>query len=114
MKNCKDPSSIEIISEVEPATEAESAADAEQAAVVSPGESTYQQACSVCHAAGVGDAPIPGDSAAWSDRLSKGRDLLVASALSGIGIMPPKGGHSQLSDDDVAAAVDFIIAQSAQ
>jgi cytochrome c5 len=114
MKNCKDPSSIEIISEVEPATEAESAADAEQAVVVSPGEATYQQACSVCHAAGIADAPIPGDSAAWSDRLSKGRDLLVASALSGIGTMPPKGGQSQLSDDDVAAAVDFIIAQSAQ
>ena len=80
----------------------------------SAGEAVYQQACAVCHAAGVGEAPIPGDNSAWSDRIAKGRDALVASALTGIGIMPPKGGQSQLSDEAVAEAVDFIIEQSAQ
>lgn len=111
MKNCKDPSSIKITSEPEISEEAETTDDNTQAAVVSAGEAIYQQACSVCHAGGVGEAPIPGHKAAWSDRLAKGRDALVSSALSGIGIMPPKGGQNQLSDDDVAAAVDFIIAQ---
>lgn len=117
MKNCKDPASIEITSEPELVaadSTAEISAAAAQAVSASPGEATYQQACAVCHAAGIGDAPIPGDKGAWSERIAKGRSALVSSALSGIGIMPPKGGQSDLSDDDVAAAVDFIIAQSAQ
>jgi cytochrome c len=117
MKNCKDPGSVEITSEPE-LTAADSTVEdpvtAAQAVPASPGEATYQQACAVCHAAGIGDAPIPGDKGAWSDRIAKGRAALVSSALSGIGIMPPKGGQSQLNDDAVAAAVDFIIAQSAQ
>ena len=117
MKNCKDPASIEITSEPELVaadSTAEISAAAAQAVSASPGEATYQQACAVCHAAGIGDAPIPGDDNAWSDRIAKGRAALVSSALSGIGIMPPKGGQSHLSDDEVAAAVDFIIAQPAQ
>ena len=114
MKNCKDSSNIEITSEPEPSAETETAVEPTQAAAPLPGEATYLQACAVCHAAGIGEAPIPGDNAAWSERLSKGRDALINSALSGIGIMPPKGGQSQLSDDEVVAAVDFIIAQSAQ
>ena len=116
MKDCKDPASIEITSEPELAVADVAAADsagAAEADTASPGAATYQQACALCHAAGVGEAPIPGDSSAWSERLGKGRDALVASALSGIGVMPAKGGQSQLSDDDVAAAVDFMIAQSA-
>ena len=118
MENCKDPASIVITSEPEITTAdddpAENSGSVAQAALASPGEATYQQACAVCHAAGIGDAPIPGDKGAWSERIAKGRAALVSSALSGIGIMPPKGGQSQLSDDAVAAAVDFIIAQSAQ
>ena len=114
MKKCKDPSKIVITSEPEPSEEVETAVEPAEAAAALPGEATYQQACAVCHASGIGEAPIPGDNAAWSERLAKGRDALVSSALSGIGIMPPKGGQSQLGDDEVAAAVDFIIAQSAQ
>jgi S-disulfanyl-L-cysteine oxidoreductase SoxD len=116
MENCKDPASIKITSEPEPAADdpGEEASGVARAAVTSAGELTYQQACAVCHAAGIGEAPIPGDKVAWSGRLAKGRAALVASALSGIGIMPPKGGRSDISDDDIAAAVDFIIAQSAR
>ena len=116
MKDCKDPASIDITSEPEPAEEVDAATDSSgvvQVDTASPGASIYQQACALCHAAGVAEAPIPGDMSAWSERLGKGRDALVASALSGIGVMPPKGGQSQLSDDDVAAAVDFMIARSA-
>ena len=118
MKDCKDPASIKITSEPEPALATDEAdedsGDTTQADATSAGEATYQQACAVCHAAGIGDAPIPGDDNDWSDRLAKGRAALVSSALSGIGIMPPKGGQVHLSDDDIAAAVDFIITQTAQ
>jgi cytochrome c5 len=113
MKNCKDPASIRITSEPEPSAEIDEPAVAAEAAAPSAGESVYQQACAVCHASGIGEAPIPGDKQAWSARLAKGRDALLTSALSGIGIMPPKGGMSQLTDDEVAAAVDFIIAHQA-
>jgi len=115
MENCKDPASIRITSEPDPVADEpnEDSGDVVRAEATSPGELIYQQACAVCHAAGVGEAPIPGDKAAWSERLAKGRAALVSSALSGIGNMPPKGGRSDIGDDDIAAAVDFIIAQSA-
>lgn len=116
MRNCKDPASIEITSEPEPAEANDAAAvstGAAQADTASSGKTIYQQACALCHATGIAEAPIPGDMSAWSERLGKSRDALVASALSGIGSMPAKGGQSQLSDDDVAAAVDYMIAQCA-
>ncbi len=79
---------------------------------MSPGEAVYQRACAMCHAAGVAEAPIPGDYAAWSDRLKTGRDALVSSAVDGKGVMPPKGGQPQLGDAEIAAAVDYIISKS--
>ncbi len=102
MSNCKDPASIRITSEPELVVDV-------SPVVETPVASVYDQACSVCHAAGVGGAPIPGDNADWSERIGKGRDELLSSALLGIGIMPAKGGHAYLSDDEVAAAVDFMI-----
>jgi len=115
MKNCKQPGSIQITSEPEASEDAEPGED-EIAAVEQPGEgqAVYQQACAVCHAAGIGEAPIPGDAAAWSPRLALGRDALVESALNGKGIMPAKGGQTQLTDVAVIAAVDHIISLSAK
>jgi len=37
---------------------------------------------------------------------------LLQSALKGKGAMPPKGGNPSLSDDDVRAAVEFMVSQS--
>ena len=112
MSNCKDPSSIVITSEQQPPENA--AADAVSAVTTEPaaGETIYQQACALCHASGIGDAPVLGDHAAWSQRLATGREALVASSIGGIGVMPPKGGQLQLSDADVVTAVDFMIEQA--
>lgn len=112
MKNCKDPASVAITSEPAIATLKVDEEGASVEAVVDDGEKIYQQACQMCHAAGVAGAPITSDAAAWSLRLEKGRDALVKSAISGIGIMPAKGGQSQLSDEEVTSAVDFIIQQA--
>jgi len=114
MDNCKDPDSIKITSEPPPPELSDEPEPVAQTQSVSPGAAVYQKACSVCHAAGIGDAPIPGDLNAWSARLAQGRDALLTSALEGKGVMPPKGGQLQLGDDEVAAAVDFMIEQSAQ
>jgi cytochrome c5 len=114
MKNCKDPASVKITSEPAIATLEidESVAAAE--VVAEGGEKIYQQACQMCHAAGVAGAPMTGDTAAWEARITQGRDKLLENAIQGIGVMPPKGGQTQLSDDEVASAVDFLIQQATQ
>ena len=80
------------------------------------GPQVYNQACLVCHGAGIGGAPILGDAAAWTDRIAQGADVLKEHAIDGFtgstGFMPPKGGRTDLSDDEVAAAVDYMIAES--
>lgn len=68
----------------------------------------YNQACAVCHAAGVAGAPKFGDKAGWSARLPAGVDGLTASAIKGKGAMPPRGG-SQGSDADIKAAVAYMV-----
>jgi cytochrome c5 len=73
------------------------------------GEAVYKQACSACHAVGAAGAPKSGDKAAWAPRIKKGEDALVASAIKGIGNMPPKGGNPSLSDAQIRAAVAYQI-----
>lgn len=112
MHDCKDPASIRITSEPPPADDSEVAATESSAVPDVPGQAVYEQACALCHAAGIGEAPIPGDLSAWSERIEQGREALVRNALDGIGIMPPKGGQTQLGDEQVIAAVDYMIEQS--
>jgi len=110
MENCKDPASVKIMSEPSLETlQVDESGEVAEVVELSVGEKVYQQACQMCHEAGVAGSPMTGDAAAWADRIAKGRDKLVESAINGIGVMPPKGGQSQLSDEDVAAAVDFLI-----
>lgn len=76
------------------------------------GQQIYRQACAFCHDRGTAGAPKPGDAAAWSVRLAQGMDALYAATLRGKGAMPPKGGNRSLSEADVKAAVDYLVAQS--
>jgi cytochrome c5 len=80
------------------------------------GEDIYKQTCFACHAAGVAGAPKLGDKAAWGPRIAQGNDTLYTHSIKGfqgkVGMMPPKGGNMSLSDADVKAAVDYMVAQS--
>lgn len=76
------------------------------------GEATYKKACKMCHGSGMMGAPKTGDAAAWADRIAQGNDTLYDHAINGIGSMKPKGGKKSLSDEDVKAAVDYIVSQS--
>jgi len=80
------------------------------------GDAVYKAACIACHGAGVAGAPRFGDVAAWTDRAAKGVDGLYANAINGYsgsaGYMPAKGGNPSLSEDEVKAAVDYILASS--
>lgn len=73
-------------------------------------KTTYDTACMACHAAGIAGAPKLGDKAAWAPRIKTGTDAMYASVLKGKGAMPPKGGNTALSDADVKAAVDYMLA----
>jgi cytochrome c5 len=72
-------------------------------------KSTYQAMCSTCHSSGALGAPKITDKAAWQPRIAQGTKVLYSSALNGIGVMPAKGGNPQLSDEQVKAAVDYIV-----
>ena len=72
----------------------------------------YNTVCMSCHTSGAAGAPVIGNNNQWSDRLTKGKDTLYASAINGIGIMPAKGGVSSLSDNEIKSAVDYILSES--
>jgi cytochrome c5 len=74
------------------------------------GKAVYDKTCVVCHASGVANAPKFGDKAAWAPRVGGGRDALVASVIKGKGAMPPKAGNADLKEDDIKAAVEFMLA----
>ncbi len=78
------------------------------------GENVYKSSCSACHTAGIAGAPKSGDKAAWAARIAQGKVTLYKHAVSGFqgkgGVMPAKGGFANLSDADVKAAVDHMIA----
>ena len=79
-------------------------------AVAADGKAVYDKTCMACHATGVANAPKLGDKAAWAPRVGVGKDALVGSVVKGKGAMPPKAGVADLKDDDIKAAVDYMLA----
>jgi cytochrome c5 len=71
------------------------------------GKEVYNKSCAACHAA---LSPKLGDKAAWEPRLKQGNDALVAAVVKGKGTMPAKGGNASLSEADIKAAVEYMVA----
>lgn len=83
------------------------------------GRAVWLGNCEACHAHDLAGAPLVSDRAAWAPRLAKGRDALYRSALQGRTgpkgtQMPPRGGNDRLGDDEVRAAVDYMMAIAKQ
>lgn len=76
------------------------------------GENIYRGLCFSCHDVGVAEAPRPGDAAAWEPRIAAGMEAIYTNTINGKGGMPPRGGNPALSDDEVKAAVDWMVQQS--
>ncbi|MFO8044573.1 MAG: c-type cytochrome [Halomonas sp.] len=91
------------------AAEETAAADSEPSHAGIDGEAIYNQACMACHMTGAAGAPIKGDADAWGARLEQGMETLYDHSINGFNAMPAKGGNMSLSDDDVKAAVDFMV-----
>ena len=108
-----------------PASAAAPASGAAPAAAAAPaatavadnaaGEKLFNSTCQACHAAGVAGAPKLGDRADWGPRIAQGEALLFKHAIEGFagakGVMPPKGAAAA-SDDEVKAAVRYMVAKA--
>ena len=79
-------------------------------AFAADGKAVYDKTCVACHATGVANAPKLGDKAAWAPRMAAGVPALVGAVKAGKGAMPPKAGAADLKDDDIRAAVEYMIA----
>jgi cytochrome c5 len=71
-------------------------------------ESIVRSQCAQCHQPGTQGAPRIGDRAAWTPRMAKGLNALVASAVHGHGPMPSRGGMPDLSEDDIRGAIVYM------
>ncbi len=78
-------------------------------------QTLYSENCAHCHTPGISGAPKIGDHAEWSRRIGSGLQLLYQAAIEGVPntTMAAKGGHRELSDADIRAAVDFMVAAAA-
>ena len=80
------------------------------------GQGVYMNFCSSCHASGIAGAPKVGDKEAWAPRIATGMQTLTDRAITGYqgesGFMPAKGGNAALTDEEVAAAVEYMVEQS--
>ncbi|WP_207787985.1 c-type cytochrome [Candidatus Thiosymbion oneisti] len=75
------------------------------------GMAVYNKACVACHGTGVANAPKLGDQAAWQPRMAQGSDRLLETSIAGKGAMPPRGTCADCSDDDLKAAVEYMLVQ---
>jgi len=113
---CGKQDAPEAAAPAAPATVAAPAPSAPAVAENTVGKSIYGKTCAMCHAAGVAGAPKPGDKADWGPRIAQGTEVLYKHALEGFtgakGMMPARGGGATLSDEEVKAAVDHMVALS--
>jgi len=82
-------------------------------AVPKSGKELFESVCTSCHGTGLAGAPKAGDKAAWSARIAEGKPTLYQHALNGFsgkaGVMPAKGGRTDLPDDLVKQGVDYLV-----
>jgi cytochrome c5 len=84
-------------------------------AVPKDGPALYEAVCHTCHASGLLGAPKFGDRTAWAPRIAKGKTVLYEHALKGFtgsaGVMPAKGGRTDLTDELIKAGVDYLVSK---
>lgn len=73
------------------------------------GKEIYSTVCIACHAQGLNGAPRFANNIQWGPRKAQGLDVLVEHASNGFGLMPAKGGRTELTDDDIRAAVKYML-----
>jgi cytochrome c5 len=80
----------------------------EEVAIVD-GEQVYGGLCKTCHDAGVAGAPLAASDQMATRLDEKGLETLVYNAINGLNAMPPRGGNPNLTDEQIQAAVEFML-----
>jgi cytochrome c5 len=89
--------------------QAAAVAAAPVADVVVDGGAVYAGLCKTCHEAGVAGAPVTKSDQFGARLAEKGLDTLVQDAINGLNAMPPRGGYPALTDEQIRAAVEFML-----
>ncbi len=77
------------------------------------GKETYEQYCTVCHRDGLAGAPRFRNKKDWKSRLNgKTLDALVASSIKGLNAMPSKGTCIKCNEQDLKAAIKYMLPRS--
>jgi cytochrome c5 len=81
------------------------------------GREVWAGTCQACHGLGEAGSPKITDKKAWAPRIAQGIDTLRQHALEGfIGpsgtMMPERGGNPDLTDEQIFAAIDYMVANS--
>ena len=74
------------------------------------GEKVYKKSCKMCHNTGMLGAPKRTDKAAWKARRAHyDEQTMVEHTLKGFGKMRAKGGCKQCTDEEITAAVEYML-----
>lgn len=78
------------------------------------GKAIYEGVCVGCHGTGAGGSPLLGNKEVWAPRIARGLDALFESAKAGVPgtAMLPRGSCVDCSDDQLKAAIDYMVSQS--
>lgn len=76
------------------------------------GQQVFDGFCHTCHKTGLMNAPKVGSSADWAPRISQGIETLIKHSITGLNQMPAKGMCANCSDDELAAAVNYMVDNS--
>ena len=76
------------------------------------GKTIYDNVCMVCHSVGAVGSPKFGSKTAWLPRAKKGLDQLLQHALQGYNFMPPRGTCEDCSDQEIKAAITYMLHSS--
>ena len=117
MDEAADATDMGMENDVAMAEEATEMAGSPDSGTGDKGKQVFDSVCAVCHASGLPGIPQLADAAAWGERIAQGNDVLYEHAIQGFTgssgmMMPPRGANPDLSDDDVKAAVDYMVANS--
>ena len=79
------------------------------AAPARTGKQVYDAVCKNCHDTGVSGAPKLGDKKWIELEKKEGMKELVKDAIKGERAMPPKGGCADCTDEEIKAAVQYLV-----
>jgi len=73
------------------------------------GEQIYKTSCAGCHDSGLDGAPRFSVAEDWRGHKKSGEAHMLKHVIKGVNKMPPKGGCSDCSEDELKAAIQYIL-----